>query len=300
MNSRRSSNLYERIVVPLDGSATAENVLPYIQEFAAQLGSEIILVSVSEAAGNMNSLYRSYLDRVSARIEKQMAEWGAKGAKVHSEVLEGNAPGEILHFIDNIDAGLVGLTSRGSSGQAWLMGNVAAKILRTTTRPVLMVRAPVKNSALHQKAIIKRILLPLDGSQIGEGAISRAEPLARALSAEIILFQVVEPVSVVSAYGDYPAYTTLLDTDRIKTSALQYLNDVGRRLQSGGLKVSAALDFGSPASQIVDYAAANNIDLIAMSTHGRSGMGRWVLGSVTDKVLHAGDTPVLVVRASQT
>ena len=64
-----------------------------------------------------------------------------------------------------------------------------------------------------------------------------------------------------------------------------------------GLKTSTAIEVGLPAQQIIDYAGANDIDLIAMSSHGRTGVGRWVFGSVTDKVLHAGNTAVLVVRA---
>jgi nucleotide-binding universal stress UspA family protein len=82
--------------------------------------------------------------------------------------------------------------------------------------------------------------------------------------------------------------------------AFAYLNDIVKPLEKRGLKISTAVAFGSPADQILDYAKAKSVDVIAMSTHGRSGVGRWVFGSVTGKVLHAGDAAVLVVRAAKT
>jgi nucleotide-binding universal stress UspA family protein len=82
-------------------------------------------------------------------------------------------------------------------------------------------------------------------------------------------------------------------------SALAYLDSVGKAFREKGLSTSSIVALGSPADKIIDYADANAIDLIAMSTHGRSGIGRWVFGSVTDKVLHAGDKPVLAVRATK-
>jgi nucleotide-binding universal stress UspA family protein len=81
---------------------------------------------------------------------------------------------------------------------------------------------------------------------------------------------------------------------------MQYLDGIGKKLKGKGLGVSSVVVIGSSADQIIDYAKANTIDLIAMSTHGRTGIGRWIFGSVTDKVLHAGDTPVLVARTSKT
>jgi nucleotide-binding universal stress UspA family protein len=84
-----------------------------------------------------------------------------------------------------------------------------------------------------------------------------------------------------------------------RASAMAYLESVAKDVREKGLSASSAVGSGAPADQIIDYAEANAIDLIAMSTHGRSGITRWVFGSVTDKVLHAGNTVVLTVRASK-
>jgi nucleotide-binding universal stress UspA family protein len=94
--------------------------------------------------------------------------------------------------------------------------------------------------------------------------------------------------------------TTLKEAEEyMRESAMNYLDSLRKTFQEKGLTTLSVVRSGSPADQILEYAEANRIDLIAMSTHGRSGIGRWVLGSVTDKVLHAGDTAVLTVRASK-
>ena len=123
-------------------------------------------------------------------------------------------------------------------------------------------------------------MLPLDGSKWGEAAVTLVQALAIALEAEVILFHV-----------------NRTNTSEQRRGALSaYFENMARALKVGGVNVTNVITEGPPADMILDYAEANKIDLIAMSTHGRSGIGRWVLGSVTEKVLHAGDTAVLVVR----
>lgn len=294
--------MYQRILVPLDGSSTAEIVLPYVEEIAAKLSAEIVLVSVAQsAAKDVDQLYRSYLERVTEQVQHQLSDWGdGIVPKVHHEILLGTPAGEILRYADQKNVGLIAMASRGSSGRGpWLLGSIVAKVIRATARPVLLIRAPASDAARQQKRLVKRILVPLDGSQIGEAAIPHTELLAPALGAEIVLFQVVEPVAMLPAYGVHEVYPVVQDSEAVMAAAIAYLEDVGKSLKTKGLKTSSAVDFGSPAAQIIDYAKTNAIDLIAMSTHGRSGIGRWVFGSVTDKVLHAGDTAVLVIRPAK-
>ncbi len=161
-----------------------------------------------------------------------------------------------------------------------------------------MVRAPASETALQQKRLVKKVLIPLDGSKLGEASIPLVKVLAEGSGAEIILFHVDEPVITWGIYEGYPGYTTPPPAPESReASAMKYLDGVAKPLKESGLTTSTVVVFGLPARRIVEYAKANAINLIAMSTHGRSGIGEWVFGSVTDKVLHAGDTPVLVVRA---
>jgi nucleotide-binding universal stress UspA family protein len=279
--------LYKAILVPLDGSSTAEIVLPYVAELGASLGLEINLTSVSEAnASDLDHLYRSYLERIKKEVQDQLDGYGGVDAMVLSKMLFGKPADEILRYSDETNADLIVMASRGSSGRGpWLLGNVAAKVLRAAKRPVLLIRAPAAEVALREKRLIKKILVPLDGSATGEAAITSAATLAKELGAELVLLRVWEPVATFSAHT---------------SQSIAYLDRIGKPMRKGGLKTSSAVATGSAADQIIDYAEANAIDLIAMSTHGRTGLGRWVFGSVTDKVLHAGDTPVLVVHARRT
>ena len=293
--------MHETLLVPLDGSSAAEIVLPYAGEIAARLGAEVTLASVSESSViDIASLYQSYLERIKEQLQGQIEDYGAKkGARVFNTILLGKPADEILRYADESNASLIVIASRGSSGRGpWLLGNVTAKVLRATSSPVLLIRAGANREAFQQKRLVKRILVPLDGSEVGEAAIPCTEVLAKALGAELVLFQALHP-AVTLTYADVAAvpYTQPIADESRRNSAITYLNGVGKQLKERGLNTSSVVDLGTPADQIIDYAKANDIDIIAMSTHGRSGIGRWVFGSVTDKVLHAGDTAILVVRA---
>ena len=133
-----------------------------------------------------------------------------------------------------------------------------------------------------------------------------AEAVARALGSDLLIFHVFEPmrkypegVGVGVVYRALPDEVVNTENDRRKQVGLSYLNEISKKLKAQETPVSMEVARGSPADQILDYAETHEMDLIAMSTHGRSGVGRWVFGSVTDKVLHAGDTSVFVIRATQ-
>jgi nucleotide-binding universal stress UspA family protein len=295
--------MHETILVPLDGSSAAEIVFPFVEEIAAKLGSRIILVTVSESgSADLDHLFRSYLERVREQVQTQLKDYGAEEvSKLYSKVLLGAPADEILRYADEADASLIVMASRGSSGRGpWLLGSIAGKVLRASGRPVLLIRAPADATALQQKSVLKRILVPLDGSVIGEAAIPFTEALGKALYAELVLYHVVEPVTTWAGYGVEVGYNIPQDSESRKVSALAYLEGVRKRLTEKGLITTIEVEAGRAADLIIDYAKSKPIDIIAMSTHGRSGIGRWVFGSVTDKVLHSGDAAVLVVRAAKT
>lgn len=148
---------------------------------------------------------------------------------------------------------------------------------------------------------VKRILLPLDGSEPGEAALPYVEELAAVTKAEVILLQVVTPHYDIALAQGYTSHLGQISEEYMthaSAAANNYLNSIKERLTKMGITALSEVEVGSPAERIIGYAKENNIDLIAMSTHGRSGIGRWLLGSIADKVLHASDRPVLLVRAS--
>ena len=140
----------------------------------------------------------------------------------------------------------------------------------------------------------RKILVPLDGSHLSEAVIPQARMLAQCGGGEIILLRVI-----VGASYDYLGADAALArsaTDAMRVEAQQYLDRIAKSLKLNGVKVSTVLREGAVADSILDYAEANLVDLIAMSTHGRSGLGRWLIGSVADRVVHGATIPVLLVR----
>ena len=290
--------MFERILVPLDGSENGEIVFPYCADLAAKFASTIILVTVSEAATvDIDHLYRTYLDHALGKMRQQLeASMAPEAVTLESEVLFGDPAREILRTAEDKGARLILLASHGTSAEGpWLLGHIAAKVLRATKRPVMLIRQRAPEEALKQRKFLRRILVPLDGSEIGEVALCYAVELAKKTSAEITLLEVFEPVKGVGAAG---ISYNIPDDESVRKSILSYLHHVGQPIKNEGLKVSTTVLFGKAAENIVEYAEKNGVDLIALSTHGRSGLGRWVFGNVTDKILHTGDVPVLVAHAA--
>jgi len=143
----------------------------------------------------------------------------------------------------------------------------------------------------------KKILVTLDASKLAECVLPHVETLAAGTDAEVTLLSVGEPTP--EFLGEDPEHRVFIEqaVARLEVQVKDYLNGVAKGLQAKGVKARTEFIPGNPAEEILDYAKRNNIELIAMATHGRSGVGRWVRGSVADKVLHGSPVPGLLVRA---
>lgn len=297
--------MFEKILVPLDGSDVAETVLPYVEEIAAKSRSEVVLMTVSDPASSVaEHLYRAHMEEVSLEVEHGLEDRGLAEPKVCTELVAGKPAVEILRYADEKNTSLIAMAGRGATGEkGWSLGNIASKVLQATNKPVLLTKVPAGKAVLQGKRLIRRILLPLDTSPAGEAAVPYAQELARLLGSEVWLIHVLEPVPVpiVVAPGVQVVYPPVSSETEARwaSSALDYLEGMGKRLQEKGVSTKSEVSFGYAATEIIKYAEANNIDLIALSTHGRSGIGRWVFGSVTEKLLHIGAKPMLVVREAK-
>jgi nucleotide-binding universal stress UspA family protein len=141
----------------------------------------------------------------------------------------------------------------------------------------------------------KKILVPLDGSELAKKALGQAEKLAQTFGSEIILFQVVPFMPI---YGSPELVTPLIIDEKQKESAERYLLGLTEELKQRGIKASSAVKTGQQvAVEIIDFAKEKGVDLIIMSTHGRSGITRWVLGSTALKLLTRAETPILLLRS---
>jgi nucleotide-binding universal stress UspA family protein len=138
---------------------------------------------------------------------------------------------------------------------------------------------------------IKRILVPLDGSKCAETVLSKVEKLAVDLKAGVCLLRV--------AYvHTFPGADPTDAEVKVVREAEDYLKTIEERLKTKGLKVDTHVRYGNEAEEILDHAASKDIDMVAMSTHGRSGVGRWLLGSVAEKILRHSPKPIFLVRCT--
>jgi nucleotide-binding universal stress UspA family protein len=297
--------MYTRIVIPLDGSATAEAVLPYAEAFAAGFKTSVELMSVIDIGAMTTHLAPDkvhHLDSIIAAEENKYASYLKNVAKVFSRfptecrIVRGH-PAEIILETTNKDRDtLIAMATHGRSGaKRWLLGSVAEKVLRGATNPLFLVRAAAAKASPQR--ILNSIVVPLDGSSLAEQILPTVANWAQALDVEVTLIRAFEfPAS--AYYGsedDMPDYDAF--REQARKEAADYLKEKADYLIGEGVRTVSTRTIEAPAAdEIISYAQTAPRAVIAMSTHGRSGVRRWILGSVTEKVVRHGDDPVLVLR----
>ena len=291
--------MYKRMLVPLDGSELAQVVLPYVEELIRTAGSEVILLRVCEPEENyVDRMHRDYLDRVAEGILRRRGDKGA----VHCEVVRGWPAEEIVGYAEQNDINLIAMSSHGRSGvPRWVMGSVAGEVLGRSGPPVLLVRPRALQQVMPQGWLERSILAPLDGSAEAEWIIPHVGWLARLRGAETVLLRICEPLVIPSDRSPAiePSWEEWQDQmrDRCRSRATQYLSGIEKAFQERELKVRTEVIWGKAAEEIISYTNRGGIDLIAITTHGRSGISRWVYGSVASKILAAVSIPILLINA---
>jgi len=290
--------MYERLLVPLDGSLQAENVLPYVEELARRLGSEVILLTACRPNEPLDRPLRAYLERRASELQ-------SLEVKASALVVQGDPAEEILTFSEQNDIGLIAISAYGrSSSGRWNLGSVANKVLQRAHVPILLTRASSLDEALSQREM-SRVLVPLDGSPLAERVLPYVEGLAKGADSEVILLRVLDPF-VLPGYVEAFVESVLEAEERKdwkqkreqerQEEAKAYLSRLGDELRGKGLKVAEVLKVGEAAEGILEYAEANSASLIVLSSHGRSGITRWVYGSVAAKVIEGSTKPIFLLR----
>jgi len=284
----------KEILVPLDGSGEAESVLPYLRDLAPRFDSHVQIfgVGIGRKTRRVNRLLEDYINRITNSLQSDNIE-------AEPVIRYGIAADKILDFTLEKEIDLIIMATHGRSGiTRWWMGSVAEKVISEATAPVLLVRSkrPRKTGATGKLHFLHKILAPLDGSDIGEAALPYAETLAINSRASVDLLQIISPPGTVEAslLGG-PDWRKFIKA--MHDAGENYLKSIAKRLSGNGIKSAYEVVTGDPAGKIVEYAEDKQASLIAMSTHGRTGLARWVLGSVADKVLHSARTPILLVRS---
>lgn len=305
------------ILVPLDGSELAEQALPLAIALARASGAELHLMHVfvpyavrsdmpgttinsAEMERQLEEQSTEYLRETTARVAKELPE------HVHADPVRTrplrSPHSETVAVVDRLrravarlhpDLIVLATHARGGFGRAWL-GSVADSLIRRVNVPTLLVHPREERSIPSET--FRHILVPLDGSALAEESVALAARLAVLGDARITLYRVLVPQHAVARPSSVMQYN-LQQLEAQEAEAGRYLESVAAPLRGKIASLDTVVELSeSPARSILDWAAQHDVDLVAMSTHGRSGFRRFMLGSVADKIVRGAQFPVLLTR----
>ena len=290
--------MFEKILVPLDGSVLAEQALPYVIELASAFGSEVTLIGVCEPEEiDQGDICRLTIGNKAREIEKILAP---SGNIVKAVVLEGKPAPQITDYAEKNKIGLITLTSHGRSGLApWSLGGTVQKILRLES-PIPLMLVKSQEAGTKRDGLFQRILLPLDSSKQGEVTIPFVVELARKFETEVILCRIIEDGRHVHSVGGLQ-YVRFLDQDKniAASKAKDYLSGVSAHFTGTKAKLIYEVRQGDSAREILKIAEEQKECLVAMASHGHSGIDVWTFGSVTYKIVQSTNKPLLLVRVNK-
>jgi len=313
--------MFERILVPLDGSKRAEQALPVAAKIARSSGGSVVLVRVSmpdtfTGPSVVGPLFTPEMfERERIEITYYLAHLPSleclRGVTTVAHIAEGMPAQAILSAVDALQADLIVMCSHGRTGfTRWMLGSVAQHVARHSTVPVLIVREATESARVSGRdAYSVRVMVALDGSPLAEEALTPAAYLSTALSTQsegALHLVLVVHLPVEYEYGQNDALA------RAKKQGIQqawsYLNALEQRIQTGNLSssklqvtasVAVSMDVADTLIQIAEGNEQENstgYDIIALTTHGRSGPKRWIMGSVAERLLGATRLPLLIIH----
>jgi len=266
--------MYERILVPVDGSRFSEEVLPYAQCVARATGAKLAIVRVQE---------RESADEEATRQLNALAD--ALKAEARTVPGRGNVAAAILEEAARVRGTLVAMTTHGRSGLAEaILGSVAHDVVRTGHNPVLVYRPRGRAQPGHEPLQINTVMLPIDGSGHSEWMEQQAGEWARALKARLLVVQVISPDA--RPDPNVPA-NDALESSYVRSHAV----DLGRRY---GVEANWEVLHGDPVDAMSRFIGDRRDILVVMATRGRSALQAAVLGSVTAGLLREGKAPIVV------
>ncbi|MDA0263267.1 MAG: universal stress protein [Chloroflexi bacterium] len=307
--------MYDRIVAPLDGSPLAEQVLPYVTRISLGLGIPIHLMQAfhtvsEEMADPVHGLYNS---NMTAGVHDEVLDYlnGVKrntpGMEITCEAYEGDAVTHIVEEANKTPNALIAMSTHGRSGiTRWLLGSVTDKVLHSAKNPMLIVRGRHAGDPEPDEEL-KTIIVPVDGSSLAEQVLPHVAALANGLNLKVILLRAAATPEEFSTQTGYQRLDGVAGihfqhfeamAQEAGNQALDYLESLKDKLSREGVaSVEHQIVRGPAARVIVDLAQATPDNMLAMTTHGRSGPARWAMGSVADRVVRNSGDPVLVIRA---
>lgn len=324
----RINGMFQRILVPLDGSERAEQAIPLAARLARVWGGSLLFARVVDTVGEVSIstlLTIRYLQDIEEQEQADALTYLAQktaanelaGIEMHPVVIFGSVSSSLLHVVQREHIDLIVLCSHGETGfKRWALGSVAQKVARQSPVPVLLLRD--QNQNLKDKVIQPvRAAVALDGSPFGEAVLLPAAQVVAALSfpteGELLLLRVVKRPTAWEERACWQRWRDIDLRQAMLRVADDYLQTVGTNLLqklSGTSRVHiawSAIEDGDVAEALLQAAelgkgihSQRTSDMLALTTHGRSGVQRWVLGSVTERVLQGSTLPLLIVHSPET
>jgi nucleotide-binding universal stress UspA family protein len=289
--------MFKRMLVPLDGSSLAEQLIPFAKRLAEMLNLEVIFLHVCRDNQSPSEfMCRSYINHIAENASTKIAAQG--------EVILGDPAQAISKYADENIIDLMLLGTHGNSGFGrWTTGSTAHKIITLSKMPVMLI--PHIDDQLNPSNWPRNILLPLDGSPDSESIIPYIRALAKGnRESHLTLLKICAPPDILA---DYPEAIQELSWDehvKRATAATRntcglYLDEVKEHFRADNVQISSEVLLGEKddvAGEIAAFAKAHDCDLIAMSTHGRSGYSEWPFGHVTDKLVRSLSIPLFLFK----
>ena len=298
--------MVDRLLVPIDGSALAECVLPHVMTFAQTFAAEVTLLHVMEPryeSGSIETIdplhWQISKGEANAYLARLLAGLQSKGLAAQSKLLEGRAAERILDFALNDRSDLIALSSHGYSGLSdWSVGSVTQKLLARARGSKLVVRAHAhaEYTALDQITASRyhRIFVPLDGSWRAECVLPLVIKLAQFCDAEIVVAHVIRKPEMARrtplADEDIQLATRVEERNRLETA--DYFEQLRARV--GALATTHILSGESVAATLHESVGRSAADLVILSAHGFTGEMRWPYGSVAQSFIWGSPIPVFI------
>jgi len=304
--------MFHTILIPLDGSDRAERILPYLEELARRFDARVILVQVVEPHIEFTGSQAAHQDEKLEEFKRQTRQaetylaalekrFAGKGLQSLKQVAHGDVVKTIISLAQGVRADLIAMASHGRSGLSRVFyGSVTAGVLYQLDRPALLIRADEDEDINPKEAwMYKTILVPLDGSRRAERILPYVETLALRFASEVIFLQVIE--TDFANIHPYSYYTDVslenVNREELRKATEGYLERLQAEFHKKGIQARLLVADGPVVRTIIDIAENEGADLIAMASHGRTGLARVFYGSVAAGVLHQVDRPLLLIRA---
>lgn len=288
---------YDSILVPTDGSDYAARATEHALSLASRFDAEVhalAAIDLGSAAGPFDAggIDEEFADQLTQRARENLEHVENKWAqpdRFHGEVRKGTPSEVILEYVREEDVDMIAMGTHGRQGlRRFVLGSVSEHVLRKSPVPVLATRMADDPPRLPYR----EILVPTDGSEYADRALEHALAIATVCDARIHTLNVVEESLVTATPGGGLPSEYL---DRLESSGEEAMNEIVERAREAGLETETAMRQAVPGDGIADYAVENDVDLVVMGTHGRTGLERVVLGSTTERVIRRDEFPVLAV-----